>query len=838
MIRVTLRGLLARKLRLLMSGLAVVLGVAFVAGSLTLTDTLGRVFDNLFVTVNAKTAVEIRGPVAIDGATGPTVVRKPIPTSLLGSVAAVPGVRAVTGDVSGYAQMLRKDGTAFSTGGPPAIGLNYDANPATSAFTVRQGRAPVGLGEVALDITTAKKAGFVAGDDMTVLLASGRQQVMITGTVGLGSNDNVGGASIVAFPQAQAERLLGRPGEYDDLRVAAADGVSTTELQSRLTKALPTGIEVVTGTQVAAESATAVKSGLGFFTTFLLVFAGVALFVGAFLIFNTFSMLVAQRQRELALLRALGASRQQVTSIVLVEALVVGAIASAIGLGLGLVVALGLRALVGLLGATLPAGPLVVSTRTVLLSLAVGILVTLVAALLPARKASSVPPVTAMRDAGQPMNGLRRGTIAGAVLLLPGLALLALGLGGQLALLAVGCVLTFLAIAALSPLLSTPAARLLGAPFTRRIPGRLGRLNAMRNPRRTATTAAALMIGLALVSAVSVLGSSARASVETVVPAALGADLVLQQHAQGQGIPADVARQLAALPQVAHADGLQLGQGKVGSQITHVTTLSGSAIGRSLLLQQVSGDITTLGPGRILVSEDQATQHGLRTGGHVPVALARGGATTYTVAGAYKLSQLAGPYLLDSSASSGFPAQQDTTLLISGKHGVSLAALRAAVTGVTAALPGLDVLDHKQLANSATSQIDTVMAFINVLLLLSVGIAVLGIVNTLALSVVDRTRELGLLRAVGLSRSQTRRMITTEAVLVAVFGALLGIAVGVSFGVALQHALHSQGVSQLAIPYSRLLLFIAAAAGTGVLAALLPARRAARLNVLQAVSTR
>ena len=839
MIRVILRSLQARKVRLLMSGLAVVLGVAFVAGSLTLTDTLGRVFDNLFVTLNAKTAVEIRGPVAIDGATGPTVVRKPVPTSLLASVAAVPGVRGVTGDVGGYAQILRKDGTAFSTGGPPALGLNYDANPATSAFTVRQGRPPMGPGEVALDVTTAKKAGFVAGDQMTVLLASGRQRVMVTGTFGLGSNDNVGGASIVAFPQAQAERLLGRPGEYDALRVAAADGVSIAELQSRLTKVLPTSVEVVTGTQVAAESASAVKSGLGFLTTFLLVFAGVALFVGAFLIFNTFSMLVAQRQRELALLRALGASRQQVTSSVLVEALVVGAIASAIGLGLGLglVVALGLRALVSILGATLPAGPLIVSTRTVLTSLAIGILVTSVAALLPARKASSVPPITAMRNAGQPMSGLRRGTITGAVLLLPGLALLTFGLRGQLVLLAVGCLLTFLAIAALSPLLSTPTARLLGAPFTRSVPGRLGRLNAMRNPRRTATTAAALMIGLALVSAVSVLGASARASVEVLVPAALGADLVLQQQAQGQGIPADVARQLAALPQVAHADGLQLGQGKVGSQITHVTTLPGSAIGRSLLLQQVSGDVTTLGPGRILVSEDQATQHGFRTGAHVSVALARGGATTYTVAGAYKLNQLAGPYLLDSSASAGFPTQQDTTLLISGRPGVPLAALRAAVTGVTAAPPGLDVLDHKQLANSATGQIDTAMAFINVLLLLSVGIAVLGIVNTLALSVIDRTRELGLLRAVGLSRAQTRRMITTEAVLVAVFGALLGIAVGVSFGVALQQALHSQGISELAIPYSRLLVFILAAAGTGVLAALLPARRAARLNVLQAIST-
>ncbi|MCW2723082.1 MAG: putative transport system integral rane protein [Frankiales bacterium] len=559
--------------------------------------------------------------------------------------------------------------------------------------------------------------------------------------------------------------------------------------------------------------------------------------MGAFLIFNTFSMLVAQRQRELAVLRALGASRRQVTGSVLADALVVGLLASGIGIALGLLVALGLLALVGTFGATLPAGPLVISTRTVLLSLVVGVVITAIAALLPARKASAFRPVEAMRAAAQSEGNLRRGTVIGAVLLVPGVDLLLVGLRGRLPLLGVGCILTFLAVAALAPLLSTPVARILGAPMTRRVPGRLGRLNAMRNPRRTATTAAALMIGLAMVGAVSLVGASAKASFATDVPAALGADLVVQQQGQGQGIPRGIARQLAALPEVARADGLHMDQAKVGASLTNVTTLPAGAVGRSMILKQVSGDVTALAPGRILVEQDEASRQALAVGSSVKVQMPRSEPRSYTVVGTYQANLLASKYLLDISAATGFATAEDSVLLLSRKPGVSTSALRAAVVSVTATLPSAVVRDRQELADSATSQIDTAMAFLNVLLLLSIGIAVLGIVNTLALSVIDRTRELGLLRAVGLSRGQTRRMITSESVLVAVFGALLGIGVGVGFGVALQRGLHDQGITVLAIPYGRLGLFVVAAAITGILAAVLPARRAARLDLLTAIGT-
>jgi putative ABC transport system permease protein len=458
-----------------------------------------------------------------------------------------------------------------------------------------------------------------------------------------------------------------------------------------------------------------------------------------------------------------------------------------------------------------------------------------VAALLPARMASIGRTVDALRAAVPGQGTLRRGTLVGTLLLVPGLGLLLVGLRGRLPLLGVGCILTFLAVAALAPLLSAPTARLLGAPLTGHVPGRLGRLNAMRNPRRTATTAAALMIGLAMVSAVSLVGASAKASFATDVPAALGADLVVQQQGPGQGIPVGIARQLAALPEVGRADGLHMDQAKVGSSLTNVTTLPGSAVGHAMLLKQTSGDVNALAPGRILVDQQEATSKALEVGSRVSVQMPRSDARSYLVVGTYQANLLASKYLLDISASVGFAAAEDTTLLITRRPGVSVDALRSAVESVTATLPSAEVWDRGELADSATSQIDTAMAFINVLLLLSIAIAVLGIVNTLALSVIDRTRELGLLRAVGLSRGQTRRMITTEAVIVAVFGALLGIAVGVGFGIALQRGLQDQGITVLAIPYGRLSLFVLAAAITGVLAALLPARRAARLNILSAI---
>lgn len=837
MLRATFRSLLARKLRLLLSATAVVLGVAFVSGALTLTDTLGQVFDDLFTSVNAKTAVEVRGvePFAVAAHEGDTP-RLPLPTSLITRLRSVDGVSAAVGDVAGYARLLNKNGKPYGSGQAPALGLNFDANPATSAFTLRRGAAPRSSTEVALDATTAKSTGDDIGDQVTVLLRDGRKTFTVSGVFGFGRNDNLAGASIVAFEQSAAERLVGTAGEYNVIRLAADSGLSQTELRDRIRRVLPQTAEAVTGRQAADESAGSIKSALGFFNTFLLVFAGVALFVGAFLIFNTFTILIAQRQRELALLRALGASRGQVVRSVLVEALVVGFIASVLGLGLGVLVAIGLQALLRAVGGELPHGPLVVTTGTVVTSFVVGVLVTALAALLPARRASAVPPVAAMRDAVTAEPSLRRGTLVGLVLLALGVAAITVGLKGSLAVLGLGALVCFLAVAALSPLLSRPAARLLGRPFTRGVPGRLGRLNAMRNPRRTASTAAALMIGLALVSTVSILGASAKASIDKIIRGAVGADLAVQQKQGFEGFPAAVGAAVAALPQVSGIDVLRFEPAKVGEQVTFVTAVPAKAIGNSVLLTKKEGSLR-LSPGTLLASEGEATSRHLSAGQTVTVTFSKGAQRSFRVGGIYSDNQLIGPYLFDASAAADFTTKLDGVVLVSAAKGTSTSELRRAVDRAIRPYPTVEARTAAEFAADAAGRIDVVITIISVLLLLSVLIAVLGIVNTLALAVIERTRELGLLRAIGLARRQTRRMVTVEAVIVSVFGALLGIAVGSAFGVTLQRALADQGITELRFPVLRLLGFVVIAGVAGVVAALLPARRAARLDVLAAVAS-
>ena len=837
MLRATFRSLLARKLRLLLSATAVVLGVSFVSGALTLTDTLGRVFDELFTSVNAKTAVEVRGtkPFEVSPQDGETP-RLPVPASLLTSLRGVDGVAAAVGDVTGYAQLLKKDGKPYGNGQAPVLGVNYDTNPLTSSFTLRQGAPPAGPGQVALDATTSTSTGYRTGDSVRVLLRDGIRQFTVSGVFGFGDNDNLAGASIVALDAPTAQQLVGDPGEFDVIRLAAAEGVTPEELRDRVREVLPETAEAVTGQESADETAGDIKQALGFFNTFLLVFAGVALFVGAFLIFNTFTILVAQRQRELALLRALGASRRQVVGSMLAEAVVVGVIASVIGLALGVGVAIGLQALLRAFGGDLPQGPLVVTTSTVVSCFVVGVLVTALAALLPARKASAVPPVAAMRDAVTAEPSLRRGTVVGLVLLAGGVAAIAAGLQGQLALLALGALVCFLAIAALSPLLARPAARFLGAPFARAVPGRLGRLNAMRNPRRTATTAAALMIGLALVSTVSILGASAKASIDKIIQGAVAADLVVQEVSGFNGFPPAVAKGIAALPEVDEVDVLRFDAAKVGDKATFVTAVPSAAIGRSISLTERDGDLE-LGPGVLLLSEREAKARSLEPGDTLPVAFGKGAQRTFRVGGLYEDNQLVGPYLLDASAAADFARPLDGVVLVNAADGVSAEVLRTAVDRSIQPYPTVAASTSDEFARDVAGDIDVVITIISVLLLLSILIAVLGIVNTLALAVIERTRELGLLRAVGLARRQTRRMVTVEAVIVSVFGALLGIAVGSAFGVTLQRALAEEGITELRFPVARLALFVVVAAIAGVLAALLPARRAARLDVLAAVAT-
>ena len=834
MLRTTLRSLLARKLRLLLSGLAVVLGVAFVSGTFVLTDTLGKVFDDLFEDVNAGSSVAVRGVPSLEGGIPPAV-----DAALVERVRAVDGVVEAVGRVTGYAELV-VDGEPIENTGGPSIGVDLQAGSALETLTVREGRPPVGPAEVAIDAATAERVGIAVGDEIQVAVAGGLRDVTVTGTVGLGDTDGFAGAALTAFDLETAQAVLGQPGTFQEIAVAGEDGVDDADLATRIGAVLPEAVEAVTAAQASAETSAEIKEGLGFFTTALLVFAGISLFVGAFLIFNTFSMLVAQRAKELALLRALGASRRQVTGSVLVEALVVGLFASIIGFALGVGVAVGLRGLLAALGIDLPEGDLVLAPRTLVVSLVVGVGVTAFAALLPARRAARVAPVEAMRDSGPAEErSLRRRGVVGAVLLLAGVVLLAVGLAQvELVVVGLGAAVTFFGVATLSPLVARPVASVLAAPFARMgVPGRLGRANAVRSPRRTSATAAALMIGLALVSAVSVLGASLKESVGAVVDRSFGADFVLTSSSF-QGFSSTVADRLREAPELDSVLAVRSSELRVRDTTADVTGLDPDAALDVLQIDVVEGDLSSLDEGALAVQDTVADALGLSIGDRVPVTWSETGDAELVIGAVYAandfLSRLAvgEQVFVDNTGSDLLEAIGVTTA-----DGTSAADARRAVDAVVADLPTVQVQDQAEFIEGQRGQVDQLLNAITVLLVLSVVIAVLGIVNTLALSVVERTRELGLLRAVGLQRRQLRRMIRVESVVIALYGALLGLVVGIGFGWALVRALRDQGITEFSLPVGRLVLVVVAAAFAGVLAAALPARRAARLDVLEAVAT-
>ncbi|MBK5307754.1 MAG: FtsX-like permease family protein [Frankiaceae bacterium] len=839
MLRATFRSLLARKLRLLLSGVAVVLGVAFVSGTFVLTDSMGRVFDDLFANVSKGTAVNVRGVSGIGDSGGDTSGNEPVPQAVLDAVKKVDGVAEAVGEVAGYAQLVDKKGKAVTTGGAPTLGLDWSVSPKQRALTLKQGRAPAGPSDVAIDAGTARKAGFTVGDKVTVLLKGPAREFTVVGIVGFGTTDNLAGATIAAFDLESAQKYVGTPGTYTDLAIANEEGVSQQELKKRVSAVLPTGFEAVTQQQTVDEASKEIKEGLGFFSTALLVFAAIALFVGAFLIFNTFSMLIAQRARELALMRALGASRRQVTNSVLLESVVIGVFSSVVGFVLGIGVARALTSLLGALGIDLPSGETVVAPRTVIASFVVGIGVTAVAALVPAIRASRVSPVEAMRDSGpaEQKSLVTRSTVGG-VLLAAGVGLLSYGLAdGELLAVGLGALVTFLGVTMLSALIARPVTGVLGLPFARiGIPGRLGRGNAMRNPRRTSATAAALMVGLALVAAVSTLGSSLKSSTVKIVDQSLGADYVLRTE-NFTPFSGEVGKDLRGKPGIASVAAFRFGEAEVGTDTVPVQGVEPDALADVLKLKVVSGGFEALDDG-IAVSKKAATAHGWKVGDTVPVTWRRTGSHPLKVAVIFDVNQFAGDYLV-----SGVTFDKNTSEQLLGVVAVKTTAdstpaqTRALVDEAVKPFPNILVQDQAEFVKSQGEQIDTLLNAITGLLVLSVLIAVLGIINTLALSVIERTRELGLLRAVGLQRRQLRRMIRVESVVIAVYGAILGVLVGVAFGWALVRALNSEGVTEFSLPYGRLVQVLIVAALAGVLAAALPARRAARLDVLEAVAS-
>ncbi len=845
--RATIKGLWAHKVRLGLTALAVVLGVAFVSGTYILTDTMNKAFDSLFSTVEKGVAVDVSG-IPQFTANGPDSQAagsaERVPQSLLDQIKQVEGVRTAEGSLGGYAQPVDKTGQAIKTGGAPNLGFSWVYDPDLASVTLTQGTPPKGASQVAIDAGTAQKYGFHVGDPIKILLQGPPMQATVSGIFRFGSANNLLGATIVSFDPPTAQRALVGGGAWDDVLVAAESGVSPSELANRIQNILPKGFQAKTGQQAAADNSATIKKGLSFFNIVLLVFAGIALFVGAFIIFNTFSILIAQRTRELALLRALGASPAQVRRSVLIESVIVGLIASAVGLLAGFGIALGLKGLLKAFGLELPTTSNQLLPRTIIVAFAVGTITTLVASVGPALRAARVRPIEALRDAGPTADRVtRRRVISGSLLLLAGIAALLTGLFAgptqPAAFVGLGAALVFFGVAVLSPLVVRPVAGVLAAPLRRLgVSGRLGRENAIRNPRRTASTASALMIGLALVAMVSILGASIKASTNDVLERTLRADFLVSGSGGFQPFSQDVAdslRKTGAFSAVA-----QYRNGVVGihGNATDIGAVDPSQIEAVADFPMTAGSLSALGKDGLLVYSTTAKNNGWSVGTVVPVQFARTGTQNLRVVGIYSDNTLFGNYLMSlETFDANFTQQLDQFVLATTAPGVSDAQAQEAVKSVQKAFPSVEIQNQAQFREAQAKQIDQLLGLITALLGLAILIAFFGIVNTLALSVHERTHEIGLLRAVGFSRRQTRTMVRWEAVIMAVFGAVLGTAVGIFFGWTMVWALHDQGLTVLAFAPGQLITYVVIAGLIGVLAAAWPARRAAKLDILRAITT-
>ncbi|MDG9674223.1 ABC transporter permease [Micromonospora sp. DH14] len=849
MFRATLKSLLARKVRLILSGLAVVLGVMFVSGAFVLTDTLGRSFDSIFADAYSDVDVNVaaKPKVQVNEMEGEQTAAA-LPAAVVDRVTQVPGVASATGVVAADgARIIGSNGKVVTSFGPPQLGENWTGE--GELLRLREGRAPQAEGEIVINKALATAAKVQVGQKVGVLTAfeSKKRDFTLVGVVGYsGDRDSIGGANEVFFTTPVAQRLmLGEPDVFSNITVRAAGGVSDETLRDDVSRALGADFEVKTGEQLAADAAGGLKEGLSFFNKILLGFAAVALLVGTFLILNTFSIIVAQRTRELALMRAIGASGRQIIGSVVLEAIAVGLIASVLGLAAGIGVGALLAFLFGKFAGGLALAGIGVPAAAVIGAFAVGLVITVVAALLPALRASRIPPIAAMQDVATPDRPLTKVTVAGSLVTGVGAVLLFLGLsgnaGGQtLSTILGGVLFAFIGVALLTPLISRPVVSLLGAIFSWSVPGKLGRLNSGRNPRRTAITAAALMVGIALVTGVTVILDSAKGSISALAQDTIKAELVIAGVQGGPRPPSfdpGVLDQAKALPGVQLVDGEYGDMAKIDGESTWVAASSDPASLRQIFgAKPTAGDIDRIGPTQMLASSDTATSRGWSVGSTVTVQLTRGEARTYTVSGIYESSQLTNPVTLPPAAAKNFAIPQPIQGFIQLAPGTRVSDVQPQVEALLVDSPEVSVADRDAFIKQQTSSLDGLLTMIQILLALAIVIAVLGIINTLALSVLERTRELGLLRAIGLRRSQTMGMITVEAVVISVFGALLGVVVGTGLGAAVVEALKDEGITDLILPWGQMGVFLGLAAIIGVVAAVLPAVRAARINVLGAIA--
>lgn len=847
MYRLTIRGLWAHKLRFALTGLAVILGVAFMAGTMVLTDTMGKSFDGLFESANAGVDVVVQQPETIEAEFGD--VRERIPAETLAAIQDVDGVRAAAGSLQGFAQLVKADGSVASLDG---LGMTIGSNWVTeelNPFDLASGHAPGAADEALLDQGTADREGWALGDSFSVLTQEGNRELTLVGTATMGDLEGIPGSSLVALDDPTAQELFGQAGHYDAVVVAAEDGVDAEHLASQVDTALGAGtFDVLTAEADTAEQQSQFEEDLSFFNQFLLAFAYVSLFVGMFIIYNTFSIVVAQRKKDMAMLRAIGASRRQLLTSVLVESVAVGLVASAIGLAGGVVMSMGLRELLSAVGVEIPSGDLVISTGTIVTAFVVGMAVTVLSAIAPAFRASRVAPIAALREVSIDRSGSSVArAIIGFFLTGAGVTAFAAGMVAEgseaLQLIGVGAVGTVLGVFVLGPVIARPVVAMLGWPLLRLsgMPGRIARENATRNPKRTSATASALMIGVALVGFITILAASTKESVEASVDRSMRADYVVDSGAWGEGgFSPSLAADIAARDEVDAVSPLRSSAIEVDGQSSTVQAVDTSVIDSLLDLEVVEGAIADVSSGSVAVDAEKATELGLGIGDDVDMMFGTG--TISLTVGALFEEPIAGaggsPYVVDlSTFEANVTDQFDRQIYVAAADGTPVEATTEALEAAIADFPNAELQNQAQFKESITSEIDQMLNLIYGLLALAVVIALIGIANTLALSVHERTRELGLLRAVGMSRSQLRSAIRWESVLIALLGTALGVVLAVGGAWGSVQALGTEGVTTFSVPPVQMLTIVGLAAVAGVVAALGPARRAARLDVLDAIAS-
>ncbi|MGQ0615940.1 MAG: ABC transporter permease [Acidimicrobiia bacterium] len=842
--RVTLKNLLAHKRRLASTLLAVVLGVGFLSGVLTLTATLEETFDELFTNANAGVDSYVRADsrLEVDG----FVARGRIDASLFDAVAGVDGVAEASVYITGNGRIVNTEGEALGSPGqgPPTLAENWIDQPGLNPYRIVEGRPPATEGEVVINKGAADEGDVALGERVTIQL-SRTVGATVVGIATYGEEDSAGGVTYAAFTTEVAEReIAGQAGRVDAIIAAAAPGVPEQELTDRISALLPAGTEAITGEALTTEQLDDIQSQfLSFFNVFLTIFAGIAVAVAVFSIYNTFSIIVSQRAREMALLRALGASRRQVMGSVLAEALAVGVIGSALGIVAGFGIAVGLKAMLAGFGLGLPASGLAFGPRIAVISMLVGVVVTLVAGVAPALKATRIPPIAAIGDVAFERAVASKGRI------IVGLVVVALGVGNVLVAVigkgdnavlgaGAGAVLTLLGVVVLGPVAAGPVSRLLGSPLPRLkgVTGSLARENAVRNPRRTSGTAAALMVGVGVAALFTVFAASLKTTINEAIDRSFAGDLVVDSGTFGiGGITPELAARTRQVPGVAAVSGLRFGLMEVDGEPKGVAIADPASLGQVFDLGFSAG-AGTLGPTDLAVNCDVADDKGWPVGTKLPVRFVDGATATFTVAAHYDNDDIVGNYVLGLSAWEPHSQENlDTFVSVKVAEGTDVDTVRASIKPLVDQLAaGSELQDREEFRTTQSNSINQVLGLVYAMLALAIVISLMGIANTLSLSINERTRELGLLRAVGMARRQVRSSIRWESVIIALFGTLGGVFIGLFFSWALVQAASSEGV-QYTLPFGGLIGLVVAGAVAGILAAVRPARRAARLDILQAI---